>query len=149
MKTFYNIKSKIYNWDEIQSKLIEWRSENGNVVVIILDIMNYQLNLKNLFKKDIELLMLYRHNIAVQEHHLLKKQLSLLMKVEKKNLKKLTLMPEHNATLENVREARKILASLQPKIDKYKETQRLERERINRNTQRKKKLNKINDVEKG
>ena len=32
MKTFYNIKSKIYNWDEIQSKLIEWRSENKSIV---------------------------------------------------------------------------------------------------------------------
>jgi bifunctional ADP-heptose synthase (sugar kinase/adenylyltransferase) len=27
-----NIKSKIYNWDEIQSKLIEWCSENKSLV---------------------------------------------------------------------------------------------------------------------
>jgi len=32
LKTLNNIKSKIYNWDEIQSKLVEWRSENKSIV---------------------------------------------------------------------------------------------------------------------
>lgn len=54
-------------------------------------------------------------------------------------------MPIHDATLENVRAAQKILRSLQPEIDKFNEIQRLERERIIRNKTRKEKLNKLNE----
>ena len=55
-------------------------------------------------------------------------------------------MPIHDGTLKNVKEAMKILSSLQPKIDKLNEIKRIQRERIIKNKTRKEKLEKLKSI---